>query len=1013
MRKSKLVCAVMAAVMLCTYMPKQDIKAATAQSTSNYNYGEALQKAIMFYEFQRSGKLPDDMRNNWRGDSGLDDGSDVGLDLTGGWYDAGDNAKFNLPMAYTDAMLAWTVYEEADTLEESGQLDYMLNEIRWTSDYLIKCHPSKNVYYYQVGDGNKDHSWWGPAEVMQMERPSFKVDMSNPGSAVSGEAAAALAATAAVFKDRDPAYASLCLKHAKELFDFADTTKSDAGYTAANGFYNSWSGFYDELTWAGAWLYIATEDEDYLDKAEKYVSNWGTEPQTTTIAYKWGHNWDDVHNGACLLLAKLTGKELYKKAMEMHLDYWSIGYNGEKIKYTPKGLAWCDQWGSLRYSMTTSFLADVYADWEGCSKTKADAYHEFARKQVEYALGSTGRSFVVGFGKNAPKNPHHRNSHSSWADSQTVPAQQRHVLYGALVGGPDASDGYEDSISNYVNNEVACDYNAGFVGALTKAYKYYGGTPIPNFTAFEEPTNDEFFVEAGINASGQSFTEIKAILNNRSGWPAKVGDKLSFKYFFDISEYVKKGYSIKDITVKTNYNNGAKVTGPFAWDASKNIYYVNADFTGTKIYPGGQSQYKKELQFRIAGPENVHIWDSSNDYSFGDITNYANGKTIQTKKIPVYDNGVKVYGDEPGDAVVVVKPSTITPKTASFDKADQADVVTNVTYNGNTLVAVKNGSKTLVEGTDYTVSGNKIIIAKEYLASLTSKSATLTFEFSAGADAELTVSITEAVEEDKDATISPNKFNMNLGDEELIVTNVDYNSNKLVSITNGETTLVEDVDYYLIGEKVVILDTYTSKLPAGKTTLTYNFDKGNSAKLVITVTDTTVDPDPTDDPEPTEDPEPTPDPVDPTGAVKVEMMNTNTNATSNGIMQKFRIKNTSDSAINLSDLKLRYYYTVDGELAQNFWCDYSSIGSENVVGTFVKADASDKADYYLEITFKSGAGVVNPGAEFEVQGRFSKSDWSMYDQANDYSFNATATSYEDWEKVTAYVGDTLVWGMEP
>ena len=41
----------------------------SVKAQSNYNYGEALQKAIMFYEFQRSGKLPKTIRNNWRGDS--------------------------------------------------------------------------------------------------------------------------------------------------------------------------------------------------------------------------------------------------------------------------------------------------------------------------------------------------------------------------------------------------------------------------------------------------------------------------------------------------------------------------------------------------------------------------------------------------------------------------------------------------------------------------------------------------------------------------------------------------------------------------------------------------------------------------------------------------------------------------------------------------------------------------------------------------------------------------------
>ena len=297
----------------------------TAWADTTYNYGEALQKAIMFYEFQRSGKLPDDKRDNWRGDSGLKDGADVELDLTGGWYDAGDHVKFNLPMAYTATMLAWTAYEEKAALQSSGQLDYLLANIKWACDYFIKCHPSPNVYYYQVGDGGLDHAWWGPAEVMQMNRPSYKVDLTNPGSAVVGETAAALAAAAIVFKDKDPQYAATCLSHAKELFNFADTTKSDKGYTAASGYYNSWSGFYDELSWAGAWLYLATNDQSYLTKAESYVANWGTEPQSSTIAYKWAHNWDDVHYGAELLLARITNKQIYKDSIEMNL--YSLGNN--------------------------------------------------------------------------------------------------------------------------------------------------------------------------------------------------------------------------------------------------------------------------------------------------------------------------------------------------------------------------------------------------------------------------------------------------------------------------------------------------------------------------------------------------------------------------------------------------------------------------------------------------------------------------------------------------------------
>ena len=114
---------------------------------------------------------------------------------------------------------------------------HILNNIRWATDYFIKCHPEPDVYYYQVGDGHLDHAWWGPAEAMTMERPSYKVDKNNPGSTVAAETLAALAVASIVFKDVDSSYSRECLKHAKELFEFADSTKSDEGYTKANGFH--------------------------------------------------------------------------------------------------------------------------------------------------------------------------------------------------------------------------------------------------------------------------------------------------------------------------------------------------------------------------------------------------------------------------------------------------------------------------------------------------------------------------------------------------------------------------------------------------------------------------------------------------------------------------------------------------------------------------------------------------------------------------------------------------------
>ncbi|MCL2633570.1 MAG: glycoside hydrolase family 9 protein [Oscillospiraceae bacterium] len=598
-------------------------------ATGSYNYGEALQKSILFYEFQRSGKLPNNMRTNWRGDSGMDDGKDVGLDLTGGWYDAGDHVKFNLPMAYTATMLAWSVYEDKQSYLASGELTHILENIKWANDYFIKCHPEPNVYYYQVGNGHADHAWWGPAEAMQMNRPAYKIDNSNPGSTVAAGTAAALASCAMVFKEYDKAYADECIKHAKELFDFAERTKSDSGYTAANDFYRSWSGWNDELAMAAIWLYKATGESTYLTKAKTYI-----ELAANGDYHQWGHCWDNQTVGAALLIAMETDEQKYKDMVEKNLDFWM---RGGGIHYTPKGLAWLTEWGSLRHSTTMAYIAGVYSQYSGCPSSKKDTYWNFAVEQINYALGSAGRSYVIGFGVNPPVNPHHRTAQGSWTDNMNNPSPGRHVLVGALVGGPGRNDEYTDRVSDYVANEVACDYNAGLVAALAKLYGVYGGTLIPNLNAIEQ-VGDELYVEACINSSGSNYIEIKAVVYNTSGWPARVTDNLKLRYFFDLSE-INSNTGL--ITINTNYMQGG-TANPVIQHYSGSIYYVEIDFSGYKIYPGGQSQHKCEVQFRISSSG---AWDNNNDPSFQGVG--SSGNLQRANSIALYEGDTLVFGTEP------------------------------------------------------------------------------------------------------------------------------------------------------------------------------------------------------------------------------------------------------------------------------------------------------------------------------------------------------------------------------
>ncbi len=652
---------------------------------ANYNYGEALQKSIFFYDVQRLGKLSTTTgalanRLYWRSDAFLQDyalpNEEGNIDLGGGFADAGDNVKFNFPMAASTTLLAWSVIEYRDAFVTSNQLTPMLANLRWATDYLLKSWDATNKRLYgQVSPDSvqAEHSnLWMPFEVIDqasfdknLPRRAFYVDTNHPGTDLAGETVAALTAASIAFQSIDAPYAAQLLTAAKSIYNNLVNVPNKGKYSDNMGrlqngtwlkadvapFYNSWSGYNDEVSWASTWLYRATMDTNYLTVAKQYLQLGNS---VATLS------WDDKSYGVYLLLAKLLPasdpiQASAKASAESWLNAWAQGTNGHI--FSKDGLAIASAlspWGNARYAATTAFGALIYDTYFG-----SKAYDAFAKSQIDYILGNNSKqfSYLTGFGNLYSKQPHHATAEGRWGGNNDVsyPGDNRHILYGGLVGGPkDANDTYEDNRNDYIGNEVALDYNAGLVGALAALYAQYGGTPLPAAQfpptrLLENPPADEYFVNAGVQSSyidaTHSTVQVDMLATNHSAWPARVSTNLKIRYFMNLADKPSNGA----VTVGVfSTDPRAVVSTPQLYDAAKQIYYVEVWFKDIPIYPGGDdraiSSKETQLQFQFNWPH-----DFTKDWSYQQLN--TQGGLKATPYIPIYDvvNGSTklLYGNEP------------------------------------------------------------------------------------------------------------------------------------------------------------------------------------------------------------------------------------------------------------------------------------------------------------------------------------------------------------------------------
>ena len=696
----KWIAAISAAVLAVTGMASAIPAATVTAADSKYNYGEALQKSMFFYEVQQSGKKPDWNEVSWRSDCMTNDY------VTGGWFDAGDHLKFTLTNAYSAALLGWGLLNYGDGVEKAGQRTMYENNLQFALDYLVGCDQGDNIVY-MIGDGSFDHVWWGSAEVYMDKYELMKGETERPyytceDSCIQADMAAALCTGYLNFKDSKPEKAKEYLEHAIDLFDRADKLRA-IGDDAAEQPYYKITTFYDDLFYAANWLYMATGEQKYLDLCKTdYIPNLGKEEQSSEMKYTWGMCWDDVMQGGVLLYAINTGESQWKDQFTKHLEYWTTGYGGKQITYTPDGLPWLFQWGSLRHATTTAFLAYVAVDQLYQDDTaKAEKYTKFADDVMNYCFGDNSKNFsyVVGMGDDYPQAWHHRTSSGAWNDKWSNIGQTEgedakphaHILYGALVGGPDQKDSYSDKIGDYQYTEVAIDYNAGYTAALCAMVEKYGGTSDPDFPPTETPKWDEFFMKASVNQSASSYTELKAFAMNHSAWPARTIKDLSYNYYFDISELVDAGYSI-GYDQHSSDKGKISISDPIQY--SGNIYYVKLSFAdGSVVMPTGQSEHRSECQFRISIPDNIQgVWDPTNDYSYAGLEQGGEDAMVATDHITMYDGdtliwGVEPDGTKPDPAVTTTTTTTEQTTTTTETTATTVSSVSETTDSDQTTAS--------------------------------------------------------------------------------------------------------------------------------------------------------------------------------------------------------------------------------------------------------------------------------------------------------------------------------------
>ncbi|WP_153040400.1 glycoside hydrolase family 9 protein [Actinoplanes sp. TFC3] len=460
-------------------------------------YRQLQRDSLKFYYTQRSGiEIRDDLRPGYARPAGhvdvapnKGDGAvpcqpgvcDYTLDVTGGWYDAGDHGKY----VVNGGISVWQVlsaYEQrhapmpALAIPESGNgTPDVLNEVRWELDFLLKMqvpagHPDAGMVHHKIHDA----AWTGLPLLPHLDPQQREL---HPVSTAATLNLAAVAAQAArVYRRYDPAYARMALAAARTAFTAAqanpDRLAPDSDSTGG-GAYND-ARVDDDFYWAAAELYLTTRDKHYRDYV--LTSPVHTEDIFGTGAFDWGNTAAAGRLDLALLPSNLPGRAQVKASVvrgaEKYLAIQQAHPYG--VPYAPANNLW--DWGSNSTVLNNAqVLASAY-ELTGHAK-----YRTAALEAMDYILGrnALNQSYVTGYGEVTS-----HNQHSRWYAHQLDPALPNPPK-GSLAGGANSSLQdplaqsklagcvgqfcYIDDIQSWSTNELTINWNSALAWMATFA----------------------------------------------------------------------------------------------------------------------------------------------------------------------------------------------------------------------------------------------------------------------------------------------------------------------------------------------------------------------------------------------------------------------------------------------------------------------------------------------------------------------------------------------------------------